>query len=66
MIKQQCGYYNVCELLYIHGHPWTTIISTGTPHLIYLGPLYTKVLFEYVLILVRFFGASGFPRCQLL
>ena len=28
----------MCELLYIHGHLWTTIISTGTPHLIYLDP----------------------------
>ena len=34
------------ELLYIHGHPWTTIISTGTPHLIYLGPICMVVRHE--------------------
>ena len=42
MVKQQYGYFNVCvnyPVLCIHGHPWTTIISTERGHLIYLAPI---------------------------
>jgi hypothetical protein len=53
MVKQQCGYLNVCVYYSTSmGYPMITIIFRGTPHLIYLGPEYTStyILHTYMYI----------------
>ena len=40
MVKEQCDCLNVCVY---YSTSMTTIICRGTPHLIYLGPIYIHV-----------------------
>ena len=48
MVKEQCDCLNVCVY---YSTSMTTIIFRGTPHLIYLGPVYIIIYLYYTFTL---------------